>query len=194
MSMTAIPKKIKDLRIVKLYQEGLSAREIGELEKCSHTHVYMVLKREGALIRTHKEAAESQKKWVNCIICNRIFHPGKNPNRKTCSETCFHIRMKQIQEDHNSNWKGGFSQKHYQRIAKANKEWKCRICKTEKNLQVHHIDKDQSNNNITNLEILCISCHAKIHYKKGDTTIKGSPGQLNKAKQQELKDRMRYTL
>lgn len=178
MGMFTTSERMKVLRIVELYKEGLSAREIGDLEECSHTHVYVILKEEGVSIRNRKEAAEPQKKWVNCIVCDKLFHPNKNPNRKTCSDACFSIRMRQVQEeDQNSNWKGGFSQKHYQRIAKSNKKWECRVCKSKEKLEVHHIDKDRSNNSVINLEILCGSCHAKIHYEKGDANIKGSPGE-----------------
>lgn len=169
MRMSMIRNQAMIKRVVEQYQSGISTNEIGRSEGHSHTYICSILKEQGIERRSHKEAAKSQQKWVNCIICNKLFHPGKNPNRKTCSDACFIIRMRQIQEgSQNSNWNGGFSQKHYQRIAKANKEWKCRICKTEENLQVHHIDKDQSNNNISNLEILCVSCHAKVHYDKGD--------------------------
>lgn len=182
MGMFTTSERMKTLRIVELYKEGFSAREIGELEECSHTHVYVILKKEEVSIRSHKEAAEPQKKWVNCIVCDTLFHPDKNPNRKTCSDACFSIRMRQVQEeDQNSNWKGGFSQKHYQRIAKSNKKWECRICKTKDKLEVHHIDKDRSNNTVANLEILCGSCHAKIHYEKGDAVIKGSPGEQKRS-------------
>jgi len=41
--------------------------------------------------------------------------------------------------------------------------YKCQICK-EKAQLVHHIDKDNSNNNPNNLVSLCNKCHLKLHF------------------------------
>ena len=41
---------------------------------------------------------------------------------------------------------------------------KCLICNSEKNLIAHHIDGNDRNNDIKNIEILCSSCHLKIHH------------------------------
>lgn len=42
----------------------------------------------------------------------------------------------------------------------------CFHCKSEENLEVHHIDFDRTNNQIENLQVLCKSCHKKIHWKE----------------------------
>lgn len=39
----------------------------------------------------------------------------------------------------------------------------CELCGSTKNLDVHHKDENYSNNNLSNLQILCRSCHIKIH-------------------------------
>lgn len=44
-------------------------------------------------------------------------------------------------------------------------EWICAMCGAVKNLQVHHKDQDQSNNDISNLVCLCSSCHTGLHNK-----------------------------
>lgn len=41
----------------------------------------------------------------------------------------------------------------------------CSICKNLENIEVHHVDFDRSNNIIENLQVLCKSCHKKIHWK-----------------------------
>lgn len=41
----------------------------------------------------------------------------------------------------------------------------CEICKTTKNLDVHHIDEDRSNNFPSNLITLCKTCHSRLHSK-----------------------------
>ena len=43
---------------------------------------------------------------------------------------------------------------------------KCRICGTDKNLCVHHIDESWLNNHLNNLIVLCSKCHMKHHGKK----------------------------
>ena len=41
----------------------------------------------------------------------------------------------------------------------------CSICKSNKNLLVHHKDFNHNNDNIDNLIVVCKSCHEKIHNK-----------------------------
>lgn len=40
----------------------------------------------------------------------------------------------------------------------------CSIC-GDKSALVHHIDEDTYNNQVTNLKVLCKSCHTKVHLK-----------------------------
>jgi len=42
----------------------------------------------------------------------------------------------------------------------------CRMCGSKIDLQVHHIDENRQNNQMSNLIILCRSCHSKQHRKK----------------------------
>mgnify|MGYP001569516764 CR=1 FL=1 len=51
--------------------------------------------------------------------------------------------------------------------------WKCSQCGTDKKLCVHHKDKSgdwwkqkKANNELSNLQTLCLSCHAKHHWKE----------------------------
>ena len=39
----------------------------------------------------------------------------------------------------------------------------CENCGTNKDLQIHHIDKNRNNNQLSNLVLLCRSCHSKEH-------------------------------
>ena len=43
----------------------------------------------------------------------------------------------------------------------------CCICKTRKDVQLHHIDKDRSNNSPENLCVVCTSCHSDVHSNQG---------------------------
>jgi len=42
----------------------------------------------------------------------------------------------------------------------------CKLCGNKKDLQIHHIDENRKNNQISNLLILCRSCHSKQHRGK----------------------------
>jgi hypothetical protein len=59
----------------------------------------------------------------------------------------------------------------------------CELCgATQTRLEVHHIDKDRTNNQPTNLVRLCSSCHKKEEYRTGRTKQgeKGYPSFLDK--------------
>jgi intein/homing endonuclease len=60
----------------------------------------------------------------------------------------------------NSNYKSGISS---YRKSKKNIN-KCELCGSKKQLDVHHIDKDRDNNDISNLIKVCINCHKKLHH------------------------------
>ena len=49
----------------------------------------------------------------------------------------------------------------YQKYIKSS----CEICGTTKDLEVHHKDKNHSNNNPNNLMTVCSSCHQQIHHQ-----------------------------
>lgn len=56
----------------------------------------------------------------------------------------------------------------YARLAFRAYKHKCAVCDLEEIccLQVHHIDKDRSNDSLDNLIILCANCHLKVHSGK----------------------------
>ena len=55
----------------------------------------------------------------------------------------------------------------YQRKAHEIYGKKCSICaETEGQIDVHHKDKNRKNNKIENLQVLCASCHTKLHKTK----------------------------
>lgn len=50
----------------------------------------------------------------------------------------------------------------------------CEICGSEKNVDVHHKDGNPWNNDITNLQRLCRSCHIKAHHHAKTCSICGA--------------------
>ncbi len=47
--------------------------------------------------------------------------------------------------------------------AKALADYSCRVCRSTKNVQVHHKDRDGLNNDLGNLDVICTACHALAH-------------------------------
>ena len=53
--------------------------------------------------------------------------------------------------------------KSYRVLAYAYFNNKCVECNSIKNLRIHHKDKNSSNNNLSNLTLLCSKCHGNAH-------------------------------
>lgn len=43
-------------------------------------------------------------------------------------------------------------------------QYRCTQCSSTDRLHIHHIDKNRKNNEVTNLQVLCLACHNKIHH------------------------------
>jgi hypothetical protein len=58
----------------------------------------------------------------------------------------------------------------WRRVALVNKPHVCEICGAEekgRRLQVHHIDKNHDNNDLDNLQVVCVRCHnVMLHQHK----------------------------
>lgn len=101
-------------------------------------------------------------KWVtlNCDYCGKEFQKLKSDlnslsGKYFCSHTCGN-RYKNISTTNL------FNSLSYRRNAFLVQPHKCALCnwdKDERILQVHHIDENRNNNDITNLIILCPNCH-----------------------------------
>jgi len=65
----------------------------------------------------------------------------------------------------------------YRNIAYECFKKECLICGSQKNIVVHHKDENRLNNDISNLYVVCNSCHKKIHkYLKSGKTHKHAVG------------------
>jgi len=82
-------------------------------------------------------------------------------NLEKCRECC---RLSQITVNNRERF-GGNRQHVLNRD-----DYNCQICLCDVSGKgkpcVHHLDKDKTNNSIENLQTLCLSCHAKLHYDK----------------------------
>lgn len=53
------------------------------------------------------------------------------------------------------------------------KKIKCEVCGKRGRLDVHHKDGNEKNNDPSNLQVLCRSCHMKVHRKKPICKVDG---------------------
>lgn len=109
---------------------------------------------------------------LQCATCNITFNRLKSKlslskhNVYFCSRKCKDIGqtfIKSIQPAHY-----GSGETHYRDKALRNFPNKCFCCgyNNVHALEVHHIDKNRSNNKLENLIILCANCHTLVHKNK----------------------------
>lgn len=105
------------------------------------------------IYKTRSEIANS--KYGN-VFCNRSCAASYNNSTYRKGEN-------------NPNWiDGSYKSEYYSRLAFRSYLHRCAICGLEEPccLQIHHIDKDRQNAELSNLVILCANCHLKVHNNK----------------------------
>ncbi len=106
---------------------------------------------------------------VLCGVCNKklIKYPSDIKKSKSgnlyCSSSCSAIAAN----------KSRFGKGHasYRRQAFESREIKCEECGWDKEhgvLVVHHINRNRKDHTLTNLKILCPTCHSLEHFYKQD--------------------------
>jgi len=133
------------------------------------------------------ELKSSQAK--RCITCDRIKRRGgKYSTFKICKEcnskcTGFNglCRSCASKGERNAMYIDGRSKEDYgfefseslKQIVRKRDNYKCQLCnctslENNRELDVHHLDLNKSNNNIDNLIALCMKCHTTLHnnYRK----------------------------
>lgn len=115
-----------------------------------------------------------------CIKCGGNIPVTKYKNAKYCSDKCrnayitykWAVKNKiknpgvgsggaNAKGEHDSSYKNGFG--IFVKVAFDNYPALCNRCESVRNLCVHHRNEDRKDNKISNLEILCKSCHQKHH-------------------------------
>jgi hypothetical protein len=140
----------------KMYDSGMSAREIAVALGLNKNTIASALMREGISSRTPQETVAMQRE-------RGIEHPktrywlGKKQPREMVEK-----RASKIRGENHYLWKGGKSRREYRNKVKKDK---CANCKSRLNLGIHHIDFDHYNNDPENLTVLCVSCHMSLHKK-----------------------------
>lgn len=116
--------------------------------------------------KTHRVYDIVQKR---CPICDTTFDVKKGHIREkvTCSRSCSNTHFRS--GVNNPNWKRAHELRgaeRYRRLCFERWDVKCAICDFDKVVDVHHIDGDHDNNDISNLIPLCPNHHMMIHTKK----------------------------
>jgi len=114
---------------------------------------------------------------VTCVYCGKPFYKSLSKFANSKSGLFFCCRkhkdlaqriggIAEIQPPHYKS--GKYS---YRKIAFRAHPHKCNRCGWDKHkgvLIVHHVDRDRSNNDPSNLEITCPTCHGVEHFLAGD--------------------------
>lgn len=89
--------------------------------------------------------------------CGRLEAPKDYRRRTLCSVACMrgHYRKEVVSEIGR--------RKRAQRF----RGTKCELCGTDKNLCIHHKNRDTYDNSTGNLMTLCNSCHSRWHHRAG---------------------------
>ncbi|MEK7219416.1 MAG: hypothetical protein AAB687_01940 [Patescibacteria group bacterium] len=116
-------------------------------------------------------------KNIPCEICGKETYKQLKRLKKSksgkffCSKSCQTVwRNQEFIGTKHHNWKTGLFA--YRSVLSRNKIPKfCILCKTkdERVLAVHHINKDRTNNQLSNLAWLCNNCHFLVHHYKEES-------------------------
>lgn len=182
-SVPLAPTLIDPQKILEQYASGESTRQIGAKWGISHTRVRHVLLRNGAQLRSKKEANAKFARYNVCVICGKSFRArgywkeSRNLSRKTCSPECRSKLLTKVSLER--GFKHGQSQAYYTWRAQKYKKSFCEMCGGKELLEIHHIDRDKSNNKEENIQTLCKPCHALLHYVEDGRGLQGwNPEQI----------------
>jgi len=105
------------------------------------------------------------RKEKPCVICGKPILASAN--KKTCSRSCSNKHRAGIKYKLSEPRKDKV--KSYQALKLRLLKIRGRICERcgydkYEILQVHHRDKNRSNNNLINLELICPNCHYEEHH------------------------------
>jgi hypothetical protein len=124
--------------------------------------------------QNHKQYLKSKH---NCKHCNKEFEdsPSRVGKRIFCSQECYSesqriykttTEKRKAQKALVNNKRGINWSSNNRKYVFALKPKKCEKCGYDEYdfcLDIHHIDMNANNNDISNLAVLCVICHKKLH-------------------------------
>lgn len=104
------------------------------------------------------------RKEVPCPVCGTLIMAGLN--KKTCSRACSNTHRTGIRYKMNRPHDKVVNLRGLKIRLLSIFGKKCRRCSYDKVeiLQVHHINRNRSDNELTNLELICPNCHFEEHF------------------------------
>lgn len=145
-------KSVSDvIRLLDLPDNGTVRRKIKKLLKDKNTDHF-----------TRKGLNTKYPKYQKiCPVCQKTFtaRQGAPREKTTCSHSCSNTYFRSGVD--NPNWKdvGG----SYRKTCFEKYKHKCLICNETKIIDVHHLDGNRNNNDVTNLIPLCPTHHMYLH-------------------------------
>lgn len=130
----------------------------------------------------HK-SKEIKENNCKCSTCNKEFYRSSSKMKLAkhgyhfCSRQCkqlaqslsYEDNIPEIMPNHYNN--GEYSNRNYRIKALKHKELKCEDCgfnSVTEVLVVHHVDRNRKNSDLSNLKILCPTCHEIDHFMNND--------------------------
>lgn len=142
-----------------------------ELEHMSNKELIDIIDYFTYEIKNNRGLSNSQihdlRQLKKCLDCDKLV-----TRRHVLCRSCSSKRRGDISKENLKEYVGLYGKEHprykngissYRKLVKLNE---CSKCKSKDRLVVHHIDENRHNNDINNLDVLCYSCHAKIHFKE----------------------------
>jgi len=100
---------------------------------------------------------------MNCEDC-RVNHNPKDGICPLMQDFCISYR---IATGNHSEYEPSTIRAHHYRAVSQVKRWCipfiCERCESKVGIEIHHIDRNPTNNKIENLEVLCKYCHREEH-------------------------------
>ena len=113
-----------------------------------HAACRRCLDREAATARARRDERRAKG------LCHQCGQNSVSPPFTACTS----CRKKSRRKEHNQRFGNGNRKATLERDS-----YRCRVCDSTKRLRIHHIDGDQSHNELSNFVTLCIACHKSIH-------------------------------
>ena len=148
---------------------GAIAKELGYSTHGRNTSAISVFLRSNGLDFNKHTSKPIEYETRQCLHCGKDFqvsiHNKNTFKVRTCSHYCS-ANYSEYKLSRVANKIGSLATS-YPLVAKRNNLTYCGICGESEVIDIHHIDEDRDNNDISNLVALCPNHHAYIHRGKG---------------------------
>jgi 5-methylcytosine-specific restriction endonuclease McrA len=143
----------------------------------------MTNQRFGKLLVVSFSHTESARAFWNCVCdCGKECVKCGFILRQKKANSCGCLYSERQLGEKNNNWMGGITDRKYPldfyRVRNEVRDkynhtcQECGVIESRKKFSCHHIDYDKANNDISNLILLCQSCHVKTNRNRDMWKIK----------------------